>query len=105
MDQEQDEVVIYWRPDCMFCLDLLLRLTLALLLEDPPLSYATISAALGIPAGSIGPTRAGCLHKLRRHPAIAALTDADTHTTTSHQPTRAARRPRPRPQAHRTQPP
>ena len=51
---------------------------LALLLQDPPLSYATISAALGIPAGSIGPTRARCLHKLRRHPAIAALIDADT---------------------------
>jgi mycoredoxin len=27
MDQENDEVVIYWRPNCMFCLDLLLRLT------------------------------------------------------------------------------
>lgn len=26
MDQERDEIVIYWRPDCMFCLDLLLRL-------------------------------------------------------------------------------
>lgn len=26
MDQEQGEIVIYWRPDCMFCLDLLLRL-------------------------------------------------------------------------------
>jgi glutaredoxin len=26
--QEHDEVVIYWRPDCMFCLDLLLRLKL-----------------------------------------------------------------------------
>ncbi len=26
MDQEQDEIVIYWRPDCVFCLDLLLRL-------------------------------------------------------------------------------
>jgi mycoredoxin len=24
--QEQDEVIIYWRPDCVFCLDLLLRL-------------------------------------------------------------------------------
>jgi mycoredoxin len=23
---QQDEVVIYWRPDCVFCLDLLLRL-------------------------------------------------------------------------------
>lgn len=26
MDEERDEIVIYWRPDCMFCLDLLLRL-------------------------------------------------------------------------------
>jgi glutaredoxin len=24
--RQQDEVVIYWRPDCVFCLDLLLRL-------------------------------------------------------------------------------
>ena len=26
VDQDQDEIVIYWRPDCVFCLDLLLRL-------------------------------------------------------------------------------
>jgi glutaredoxin len=26
VDQDQGEVVIYWRPDCVFCLDLLLRL-------------------------------------------------------------------------------
>ncbi len=26
MGQEQDEIVIYWRPDCAFCLNLLLRL-------------------------------------------------------------------------------
>jgi hypothetical protein len=26
VDQERDEIVVYWRPDCMFCLDLLLRL-------------------------------------------------------------------------------
>ena len=51
---------------------------LALLLEDPPPSYAAISAELGIPAGSIGPTRGRCLRKLRRHPAIAALIDAET---------------------------
>jgi len=37
------------------------------------LSYAEISAKLGIPAGSIGPNRSRCLDKLRRHPAIAAL--------------------------------
>jgi RNA polymerase sigma factor (sigma-70 family) len=65
---------------------------LALLLEDPQPSYAAISAQLGIPAGSIGPTRARCLHKLRHHPAIAALIDVETHTAASRQPTRVARR-------------
>jgi RNA polymerase sigma factor (sigma-70 family) len=75
---------------------------LALLLQDPPLSYATISARLGIPVGSIGPTRARCLHKLRHHPAIAALTDAETQTTADRQPRPAARRPRPQPQAQST---
>jgi RNA polymerase sigma factor (sigma-70 family) len=44
-----------------------------LLIEDPPVPYAEISARLGIPIGSIGPTRRRCLDKLRRHPAIAAL--------------------------------
>jgi len=51
---------------------------LALLIHDPALSYAEISARLGIPAGSIGPTRGRCLDKLRRHPAITALINADT---------------------------
>jgi RNA polymerase sigma factor (sigma-70 family) len=46
---------------------------IALLAQDPPLSYAQISARLGIPPGSIGPTRRRCLNKLRRHPAITAL--------------------------------
>jgi RNA polymerase sigma factor (sigma-70 family) len=50
---------------------------IALLAQDPPLSYAQISARLGIPPGSIGPTRRRCLAKLRRHPAITALTDAE----------------------------
>jgi len=50
----------------------------ALLLEDPPASYDDISARLGIPVGSIGPTRRRCLDKLRRYPAIAALIDSDT---------------------------
>ena len=50
---------------------------LTLLTADPPVSYAKISAKLGIPAGSIGPTRRRCLDKLRRHPAITALINAD----------------------------
>ena len=54
---------------------------IALLIEDPPVSYADISAKLGIPVGSIGPSRARCLAKLRRHPAIAALIDANANRT------------------------
>jgi RNA polymerase sigma factor (sigma-70 family) len=51
---------------------------IALLLEDPPVSYSEISAQLGIPVGSIGPTRRRCLDKLRRYPAMAALINTDT---------------------------
>ena len=50
---------------------------IAALTEDPPVPYAQISATLGIPVGSIGPTRRRCLDRLRRHPAIAALIDAE----------------------------
>ena len=46
---------------------------ITLLMADPPVSYAEISARLGIPVGSIGPTRGRCLDKLRSYPAIAAL--------------------------------
>ena len=47
------------------------------LIEDPPVTYAQISASLSIPVGSIGPLRGRCLDKLRGDPAIAALIDAD----------------------------
>ena len=50
---------------------------IAVLTVDPPVPYAEISARLGIPVGSIGPTRGRCLAKLRRHPAIAALISAE----------------------------
>jgi RNA polymerase sigma factor (sigma-70 family) len=53
------------------------RQLLGLLLEDPPVPYADISAQLGIRVGSIGPTRARCLDRVRRHPAIAALLSND----------------------------
>ena len=49
---------------------------LALLIADPPMPYADISTRLGIPVGSIGPTRSRYLDKMRRHPAIAALINA-----------------------------
>ena len=51
------------------------------LIEDPPAPYAEISARLGIPVGSIGPTRRRCLDKLRRHPATAALINTEAHST------------------------
>ena len=50
---------------------------IALLAADPPLPYAEISARLGIPVGSIGPTRRRCLDKLHSHPALAALIEGD----------------------------
>ena len=46
---------------------------LALLIADPPMSYAEISARLGIPIGSIGPNRRRALEKLRNHPAVDAM--------------------------------
>jgi len=49
---------------------------LALLIADPPLPYAEISARLGIPIGSIGPNRSRCLARLRRDPAISSLIGA-----------------------------
>ena len=55
---------------------------IALLIEDPPVPYAEISARLGIPVGSIGPSRRRCLDKLRRDPAIAALISAEAETAT-----------------------
>jgi len=53
------------------------RRLLTLLLSDPPLPYARISEILGMPQGSIGPTRARCLARLRRSPYLRGLTDAD----------------------------
>src|SRR5262249_40772630 len=49
----------------------------SLLLQAPPMPYAQISVRLGIPVGSIGPSRARCLEKLRQHPALAALINAE----------------------------
>ena len=62
---------------------------IALLIEYPPLPYAQISAMLGIPVGSIGPSRSRCLAKLRRHPVIAALTNAEPASVTREPPGQA----------------
>ena len=50
---------------------------LAMLISDPPHSYATIHEALGIPVGSIGPQRARCLDRLRRSSAFMALGEGE----------------------------
>jgi hypothetical protein len=53
---------------------------IALLIEDPPMPYAEISAKLDISVGSIGPSHGRCRERLRRYPAIAAPINADTST-------------------------
>ena len=58
-------------------LDPFSRQLVSLLIQDPPVPYAEISDRLGIAVGSIGPSRGRCLEKLRRHPAIAALINAE----------------------------
>ena len=50
---------------------------LALLISDPPHSYAMIHETLGIPVGSIGPQRARCLDRLRRSSAFIALGEGE----------------------------
>ncbi len=50
---------------------------LILLMADPPLSYQQISQQIGRPIGSIGPTRARTLEKLRNTNAIRAMTVID----------------------------
>ncbi len=46
------------------------RELLLLLVADPPLTYEDISSRLGMPIGSIGPTRARCLTRLRNTSAL-----------------------------------
>jgi len=45
------------------------RELLRVLMASPPPSYAEVAAALGLPLGSIGPTRGRCLQRLREEMA------------------------------------
>ena len=45
------------------------RELLRILMASPPPSYAEVAAGLGLPLGSIGPTRARCLQRLREEMA------------------------------------
>ena len=67
------------------------RQLLALLIQDPPVPYTEISAKLGIPVGSIGPSRSRCLEKLRRYPAVAALINAGARNTATELDTQPGR--------------
>ena len=51
------------------------RQLMELLVASPPISYQDISARLGMPVGSIGPTRARILARLREALATAGLED------------------------------
>jgi RNA polymerase sigma factor (sigma-70 family) len=51
------------------------RELLLMLLADPPPSYAEISRALGMPVGSIGPTRARSLARLRENQDLRRMAD------------------------------
>lgn len=54
------------------------RELLVLLVADPPVSYREISERLGMPVGSIGPTRARCLARLRATGAMRAFLQDDS---------------------------
>jgi RNA polymerase sigma factor (sigma-70 family) len=49
------------------------RALLLLLIEDPPVPYREVSTRLGIPMGSIGPTRVRALAQLRTSAAFRAF--------------------------------
>ena len=52
------------------------RALLSLLVADPPITYQQISDQLGMPVGSIGPTRARSLRKLAATTSIRALDES-----------------------------
>lgn len=63
-------LLVYERDRMMMsafgCLDDCCQRLLRLLMAEPRPSYGEIGAALDMPVGSIGPTRARCLDQLRR---------------------------------------
>lgn len=73
------------------------RQLLLLLVTDPPMSYTEISRRLAIPIGSIGPTRARALRRIRQFPAVSAMiaappADVDVRGEREPQPGLPARR-------------
>ena len=60
-DEQLNEVLSAFEQISEKCRELL-----SLLCSDPPLEYEEISDVLDMPIGSIGPTRARCLDRMRR---------------------------------------
>ena len=90
--------------EAMSCLPWRWQRMLELLMADPPASYAEISDQLGLPVGSIGPTRSRCLARLRDllHSSLAGDTcprGNRLRTVTAVPRPRRARRPQ-RPQCN-----
>src|SRR5689334_6138406 len=61
------------------------RLIAALYYEDPPPDYAALARRLGMPIGSLGPTRARCIERLRRR--LAELEGGGRGISTGPRPT------------------
>ena len=68
IDEEENRLVVR----AFSTLDEMCRQLLRLMTIEPPLSYEEISEVTGRPIGSLGPTRARCLEKLKG--AIARIT-------------------------------
>ncbi len=74
-----------WRA--LALLDEFCQQLIRVLMADPPPSYAEASAILGIPVGSVGPSRGRCLSKLRR---VAGINAGDSDSVISRGPDQAA---------------
>ena len=62
---------------------------ITLLIRDPPMPDAQISATLGVSVGSIGSMRSRCLRQMRSAPAVAALISTEAATASGQQLPRA----------------
>jgi len=68
--EDADRAAVVWRA--LGRLSARCRELLRVLMASPPPSYAEVAAALVLPVGSIGPTRARCLQRLREE--VAGIT-------------------------------
>ena len=68
--EDADRAALVWQA--LDRLSARCRELLRVLMASPPPSYAEVAAALGLPLGSIGPTRGRCLQRLREE--VAGIT-------------------------------